>query len=44
MRRTEVAAGRSINLAMSTRGLHALHQVGLDREVLAPGDAHAAGG
>jgi kynurenine 3-monooxygenase len=28
------AAGRSINLAVSTRGLHALHQVGLDEEVL----------
>lgn len=35
MRRQEVAAGRSINLAVSTRGLHALHQVGLDHEVLA---------
>ena len=28
------AAGRSINLAVSTRGLHALHDVGLDEEVL----------
>jgi kynurenine 3-monooxygenase len=28
------AAGRSINLAVSTRGLHALHAVGLDRQVL----------
>ena len=28
------AAGRSINLAVSTRGLHALHEVGLDQEVL----------
>jgi kynurenine 3-monooxygenase len=26
--------GRSINLAVSTRGLHALHEVGLDEEVL----------
>ena len=34
MRRVEVGAGRSINLAVSTRGLHALHQVGLDEEVL----------
>ena len=33
-RRGAAAAGRSINLAVSTRGLHALHQVGLDREVL----------
>lgn len=28
------SAGRSINLAMSVRGLHALHQVGLKDEVL----------
>lgn len=34
MRRTEIGAGRSINLAVSTRGLHALHEVGLDDEVL----------
>lgn len=34
MRRSEVGAGRSINLAVSTRGLHALHEVGLDAEVL----------
>src|SRR5256714_4943636 len=34
MRRTGIGAGRSINLAVSTRGLHALHQVGLDDEVL----------
>jgi kynurenine 3-monooxygenase len=33
-RKGELAAGRSINLAVSTRGLHALHQVGLDDEVL----------
>jgi kynurenine 3-monooxygenase len=25
MRRVEIGAGRSINLAVSTRGLHALH-------------------
>src|SRR5437764_12014943 len=34
MRRVGIAAGRSINLAVSTRGLHALHQVGLDQQVL----------
>jgi kynurenine 3-monooxygenase len=34
MRRHAISAGRSINLAVSTRGLHALHQVGLEEEVL----------
>jgi kynurenine 3-monooxygenase len=34
MRQVDIAAGRSINLAVSTRGLHALHQVGLDDDVL----------
>jgi kynurenine 3-monooxygenase len=34
MRRVGMGVGRSINLAVSTRGLHALHQVGLDDEVL----------
>jgi kynurenine 3-monooxygenase len=34
MRRVEIGAGRSINLAVSTRGLHALHEVGLDADVL----------
>lgn len=34
MRREEISAGRSINLALSTRGLHALDQVGLRDEVL----------
>ena len=34
MRRVEIAAGRSINLAVSTRGLHTLHEVGLDEDVL----------
>ena len=34
MRRVPQAAGRSINLAVSTRGLHALHEVGLDADVL----------
>src|SRR5213075_270129 len=33
MRRVEIGAGRSINLAVSTRGLHALHEVGLDEDV-----------
>jgi len=34
MRQVDIAAGRSINLAVSTRGLHALHQVSLDDDVL----------
>src|SRR5438046_6219267 len=34
MRRVDIAAGRSINLAVSTRGLYALNQVGLDDDVL----------
>src|SRR3954471_18696954 len=34
MRLTGASAGRSINLAVSTRGLHALHEVGLDEDVL----------
>jgi kynurenine 3-monooxygenase len=34
MRRVGIPAGRSINLAVSTRGLHALHEVGLDDDVL----------
>src|SRR5436305_4566284 len=34
MRRSDISAGRSINLAVSTRGLHALHEVGLDQDVL----------
>jgi len=34
MRRVDIAAGRSINLAVSTRGLHALRQVGLEDDVL----------
>src|SRR5438128_4027611 len=34
MRRVGIQAGRSINLAVSTRGLHALHEVGLDDDVL----------
>ena len=34
LRKHEQSAGRSINLAVSTRGLHALHEVGLDAEVL----------
>jgi kynurenine 3-monooxygenase len=34
LRKVGFAGGRSINLAVSTRGLHALHEVGLDAEVL----------
>lgn len=34
MRRGPVAGGRSINLALSTRGLHALEQVGLAEQAL----------
>jgi kynurenine 3-monooxygenase len=34
MRRESIDAGRSINLAISTRGLHALNRVGLVQEVL----------
>ncbi|MDZ4667433.1 MAG: NAD(P)/FAD-dependent oxidoreductase [bacterium] len=35
MRNNRMAAGKSINLALSTRGLHALEKVGLDQEILA---------
>jgi kynurenine 3-monooxygenase len=34
-RKETLSAGRSINLAVSTRGLHALKQVGLEQQVLA---------
>lgn len=34
MRRSAVPRGRSINMALSTRGLHALEEVGLDRFIL----------
>src|SRR5688572_33200361 len=34
MLREEIGAARSINLAISTRGLHALRQVGLEEEAL----------
>lgn len=34
MRRQNVDRGRSINLAVSTRGLHALRQVGFEEEIL----------
>jgi kynurenine 3-monooxygenase len=34
MRQHEISAGRSINLAISTRGITALAELGLDREVL----------
>ena len=35
MRTAPAGAGRSINMAMSTRGIHALKQVGLDEEIMA---------
>ena len=35
MRKRQISAGRSINLAISVRGLHALAQVGLEQEALA---------
>jgi len=34
MRKEKMSAGRSINLAISTRGLKALHQAGLDSAIL----------
>lgn len=34
LRATELTGGRSINLAISTRGLHALSLVGMEREIL----------
>ncbi|CAN5726285.1 NAD(P)/FAD-dependent oxidoreductase [soil metagenome] len=34
MRKEAVSAGRSINLAVSTRGIHALKRAGLDQDVL----------
>jgi len=34
-RSTSIQAGRSINLALSARGIHALERAGIDREVLA---------
>jgi kynurenine 3-monooxygenase len=34
MRKSKVYAGRSINLALSTRGLNALEKIGLDTEIL----------
>ncbi len=34
MRKQSVDRGRSINLALSTRGIHALHEVGLENEIL----------
>lgn len=39
MRRADISAGRSINLAVSTRGLHALDQVGLKGKILEHGVA-----
>jgi len=35
MRKNRISAGKSINLALSTRGLRALEKVGLDKEILA---------
>src|SRR6187399_1480841 len=35
MRREEIAAGRSINLALSDRGIAALREVGMDEYMLA---------
>jgi kynurenine 3-monooxygenase len=35
MRKTNIYQGRSINLALSTRGLNALEKIGLDEEILA---------
>ncbi len=35
MRKVSMSAGKSINLALSTRGIHALEQVGLAEKVLA---------
>lgn len=34
MRREQISAGRSINLAMSVRGLHALSRVGMEKQAL----------
>ena len=34
MRKEKISAGRSINLALSTRGIHALKEVELDNEIL----------
>ncbi len=34
MRKTNISAGKSIDLALSARGIHALKQVGLDAKVL----------
>ncbi len=37
MRKNKISAGRSINLALSERGINALKKVGLDKQVLATG-------
>ena len=37
MRKNKISAGRSINLALSERGINALKKVGLDEQVLATG-------
>src|SRR5947209_1127030 len=33
LRKENISGGRSINLAVSTRGLHALHQLGLEKNI-----------
>lgn len=37
MRKEKMSAGRSINLALSTRGVKALQKIGLDKEILEDG-------
>lgn len=37
MRKNKIYAGKSINLALSTRGLNALSKIGLDKEILNDG-------
>ena len=37
MRKNNISAGRSINLALSERGINALKKVGIDKQVLATG-------
>lgn len=39
MRKNRISAGRSINLALSVRGINALEKAGLDKQVLATGIA-----
>lgn len=37
MRKNKISAGRSINLALSVRGINALKKVGLDKDILSDG-------